>query len=107
MRSADLGPLTLRAAVVHDWFQGYHGAERTADVMRRDLFAPGHEADVFTFHAAHELLPTELSRRSSESPAWRGFPASGNAGTRRVVGGTSCRTCLSTTGDSISIRTTS
>ena len=59
---ADLGPLTLRAAVVHDWFQGYHGAERTADVMRRDLFAPGHEADVFTFHAAHELLPTELSR---------------------------------------------
>ena len=30
--------------------------------MRRDLFAPGHEADVFTFHAAHELLPTELSQ---------------------------------------------
>ena len=59
---ADFGPLTLRAAVVHDWFQGYHGAERTADVMRQDLFAPGHEADVFTFHAAHELLPTELSQ---------------------------------------------
>ena len=30
--------------------------------MRRDLFAPGHEADVFTFHAAHELLPAELSQ---------------------------------------------
>ena len=30
--------------------------------MRRELFAPGHEADVFTFHAAHELLPTELSQ---------------------------------------------
>ena len=23
--------LSLRAAVVHDWFQGYHGAERVAD----------------------------------------------------------------------------
>jgi len=58
----DLGLPTFRAAVVHDWFQGYHGAERTADVMRRDLFAPGHEADVFTFHAAHELLPADLSK---------------------------------------------
>lgn len=55
-------PLTVRAAVVHDWFQGYHGAERVADVMRRDLFLPGHGADVFTFHAAHELLPPDLSR---------------------------------------------
>ena len=55
-----VAPLTLRAAVVHDWFQGYHGAERVADVMRRDLFAPGDEADVFTFHAAHELLPPDL-----------------------------------------------
>ena len=54
--------LSLRAAVVHDWFQGYHGAERVADVLRRDLFLPGHEADVFTFQAAHELLPKDLSR---------------------------------------------
>ena len=58
---ADLEPLALRAAVVHDWFQGYHGAERTADVMRRHLFAPGHEADVFTFYAAHDVLPYDLS----------------------------------------------
>ena len=58
---ARIAPLTQRAAVVHDWFQGYHGAERVADVIRRDLFAHGHEADVFTFHAAHELLPSDLS----------------------------------------------
>jgi glycosyltransferase involved in cell wall biosynthesis len=51
----------MRAAVVHDWFQGYHGAERVADVMRRDLFGDGFRADVFTFHAAHELLPADLS----------------------------------------------
>jgi glycosyltransferase involved in cell wall biosynthesis len=56
------GRLTARAALVHDWFQGYHGAERAADVIRRDAFAPGHEPDVFTFTAARELLPTDLSR---------------------------------------------
>jgi glycosyltransferase involved in cell wall biosynthesis len=54
--------LTSRAALVHDWFQGYHGAERVAEVIRRDLFAPGHEPDVFTFSAARELLPSDLAR---------------------------------------------
>ena len=54
--------LTARAALVHDWFQGYHGAERVADVLRRDLFAPGHEPDIFTFSAARELLPADLGR---------------------------------------------
>ena len=58
-----VGPrrLTARAALVHDWFQGYHGAERAADVIRGDLFAPGHEPDVFTFSAARELLPADLA----------------------------------------------
>jgi glycosyltransferase involved in cell wall biosynthesis len=51
-----------RAVVVHDWFQGYHGSERVANVIRRDLFPPGKAADVYTFHAAHELLPEDLSR---------------------------------------------
>jgi len=54
--------LNGRAALVHDWFQGYHGAERVADVMRSDLFTPGHEPDVFTFSAARELLPADLAR---------------------------------------------
>ena len=61
MTDSQTRPLDIRAAVVHDWFQGYHGAERVADVMRRDLFCPGREADVFTFHAAHDVLPAELS----------------------------------------------
>jgi glycosyltransferase involved in cell wall biosynthesis len=51
----------LRTAIVHDWFQGYHGAERTVEAIRSGLFAPGHEPDVLTFHAAHELLPPDLS----------------------------------------------
>ena len=60
--SSGLGLLTARAALVHDWFQGYHGAERVADLMRRDLFASGHEPDIFTFSAARELLPADLGR---------------------------------------------
>jgi glycosyltransferase involved in cell wall biosynthesis len=58
----DASRLRCRAAIVHDWFQGYHGAERVADVMRTGLFAPGSEPDVFTFMAARELLPSELAQ---------------------------------------------
>lgn len=50
-----------RTAIVHDWFQGYHGAERAVDAMRRGLFAADNPPDVFTFHAARELLPAALS----------------------------------------------
>ncbi len=53
--------LRLRGAIVHDWFQGYHGAERVVEVMRTELFAGDSPADVFTFHAARELLPLELA----------------------------------------------
>jgi glycosyltransferase involved in cell wall biosynthesis len=60
--SPGLERLTAHTALVHDWFQGYHGAERVADVLRRDLFAPGHEPDIFTFSAARELLPADLGR---------------------------------------------
>ena len=48
----------MRTALVHDWFQGYHGSERTVAAML-DLFA--RDPDVFTFHAARELLPPRLA----------------------------------------------
>jgi glycosyltransferase involved in cell wall biosynthesis len=48
----------MRSAIVHDWFQGYHGAERTVDAML-DLFAT--DPDIFTFQAARELLPERLA----------------------------------------------
>ena len=48
---------TMRTALVHDWFQGFHGSERTVAAML-DLFRP--DPDVFTFHAARELLPERL-----------------------------------------------
>jgi glycosyltransferase involved in cell wall biosynthesis len=55
------GQLACRGAIVHDWFQGYHGAERVANVIRTGLFASGWEPDVFTFSAARDLLPPDLA----------------------------------------------
>jgi glycosyltransferase involved in cell wall biosynthesis len=48
----------MRTALVHDWFQGFHGSERTVAAML-DLFE--RDPDVFTFHAARELLPKRLA----------------------------------------------
>ena len=48
----------MRSAIVHDWFQGFHGAERTVAAML-DLFDT--DPDIYTFHAAHELLPERLT----------------------------------------------
>ena len=50
-----------RTAIVHDWFQGFHGSERVVEAMRAGLFAPGVAPDVYTFQAARELLPPELA----------------------------------------------
>ena len=71
----------LRTAIVHDWFQGFHGAERVVDVMRRDLFAPGNAPDIYTFHAARELLPPELNaaiRRESRLASLPGIRQRGH-----------------------------
>jgi glycosyltransferase involved in cell wall biosynthesis len=48
-------------AIVHDWFQGFHGSERVVEAMLSGIFAPGNRPDIFTFHAARELLPQPLS----------------------------------------------
>ena len=48
----------MPTAVVHDWFQGFHGSERTVAAML-DVF--DRDPDVFTFHAARELLPERLA----------------------------------------------
>jgi len=53
--------IQARSAIVHDWFQGFHGSERVVDAMRAGLFAAGSAPDIFTFHAARELLPRELA----------------------------------------------
>jgi glycosyltransferase involved in cell wall biosynthesis len=54
-------PTAPRVAIVHDWFQGFHGAERVVEAMRSDVFGDT-RADIFTFHAAHELLPPALDQ---------------------------------------------
>lgn len=53
--------IDARTAIIHDWFQGFHGSERVVDAIRSGLFAPGNAPDVFTFHAARELLPPDLA----------------------------------------------
>src|SRR5258708_22051365 len=54
-------PTAPRVAIVHDWFQGFHGSERVVEAMRNDVFGET-GADIFTFHAAHELLPAALDQ---------------------------------------------
>jgi glycosyltransferase involved in cell wall biosynthesis len=61
----------MRAALVHDWFQGMHGSERTVAAMF-DLFA--HEPDLFTFHAARELLPDRIARAIVKESRLAGLP---------------------------------
>jgi glycosyltransferase involved in cell wall biosynthesis len=60
------------AAIVHDWFQGYHGAERVVNVMRRDVLEG--DADVFTFHAAREVLPPDLADAIVQESRLAGLP---------------------------------
>ena len=60
-RVTTTGLIRSRTAIVHDWFQGYHGAERVVEAMRTGLFDPSNQTDIFTFHAALELLPDDLA----------------------------------------------
>lgn len=50
-------------AIVHDWFQGYHGSERVVEAIADDVLAEAGRVDVFTFSAARELLPPRLAGR--------------------------------------------
>lgn len=62
--SSDPAPWSGRpVAIVHDWFQGYHGSERVVEVIADDVLAEAGRVDVLTFHAARELLPKRLANR--------------------------------------------
>ena len=58
MTAAPAERLTMRTAIVHDWFQGYHGSERTAGAML-DVFAA--DPDILTFQAASDVLQPRLA----------------------------------------------
>jgi glycosyltransferase involved in cell wall biosynthesis len=53
----------LKVALVHDWFQGFHGSERVVDALATGVLREAGSVDVFTFHAAKELLPKRLASR--------------------------------------------
>lgn len=62
--SSDPAPWAGRpVAIVHDWFQGYHGSERVVEALADDVLAEASRVDVFTFSAARELLPPRLAAR--------------------------------------------
>ncbi len=87
----------MRSAVVHDWFQGFHGAERTVAAMF-DVFA--RDPDVLTFHAAHELLPDRLAAAIVKESRLAGSRESASAATTRADGAGCCRTCRATSSTS-------
>lgn len=61
-------PNEVRTAIVHDWFQGFHGAERVVAAMV-EAFGTANPPDIYTFSAARELLPPDLVRHIvKESP---------------------------------------
>jgi hypothetical protein len=77
-------PAPPRVAIVHDWFQGFHGAERVVEAMRSDVFGET-GADIFTFHAAH----VRSRRRSAVRSTTYCRPLRASAGR--------CRCCISMT----------
>src|SRR5213078_4702063 len=50
-------------AIVHDWFQGFHGSERVVDTIRSGFFGEEGAPDILTFAAARQILPDELAAR--------------------------------------------
>lgn len=62
--SSDRAPWSGRpVAIVHDWFQGFHGSERVVEALADDVLAEASRVDVLTFSAARELLPPRLAAR--------------------------------------------
>ena len=87
----------MRTAIVHDWFQGYHGAERTAEAML-DLFAA--DPDILTFQAARDVLPPRLATAIVRESRLARLPGSASGATTRAAGAGCCRTCPTTSSTS-------
>ena len=68
----DFERIGVHAAIVHDWFQGYHGSERAVDVMRTDLFAAS--PDLYTFVADREVIPASLAAAVVQESALARLP---------------------------------
>src|SRR4051812_11560818 len=64
----------LRVAIVHDWFQGFHGSERVVAAMADDVFAEADAVDVYTFSSADEVIPPELAARIVKRAPLAGLP---------------------------------
>ncbi|HVO54213.1 MAG TPA: glycosyltransferase [Solirubrobacterales bacterium] len=63
MSSASVPWAGRAVAIVHDWFQGYHGSERVVEAIADDVLAEAGRVDVLTFSAERSLLPPRLAAR--------------------------------------------
>jgi glycosyltransferase involved in cell wall biosynthesis len=70
----DGAPIPARAAIVHDWLQGYHGSERVVEAMRTDVFGGPIPPDVYTFVAARDRIPSELAAAVTRESALARLP---------------------------------
>ena len=72
----DVSLAGARVAIVHDWLQGMHGSERTVEAMITTAFSDAERCDVFTFHAAHDILSPTLSAAVVREAAVARLPGS-------------------------------
>lgn len=49
-------------AIVHDWFQGFHGSERVVETMLTDCFPGAARVDIYTFSADRTVIPVHLGQ---------------------------------------------
>ena len=64
-----------RVAIVHDWFQGFHGSERVVEAMQTGVFAAAERVDLYAFHAARDLLPEHMAAAIRGEAALSRLPA--------------------------------
>lgn len=104
--SSDTAPWTGQpVAIVHDWFQGYHGSERVVEVLADDVLAEASRVDIYTFHAARELLPAKLAARIVRESRPTRLPGVRQVGHDPGAGATSSPTCPTTFARSTSAAT--
>jgi glycosyltransferase involved in cell wall biosynthesis len=75
--------ITAKTAIVHDWFQGYHGSERVVETIREGLFRQDNVPDIYTFHAARDLLPAPLAAAIAQESRLASLPGVRQAGHTR------------------------
>ena len=102
--STDAVPWAGRpVAIVHDWFQGYHGSERVVEVLADDVLAEAAPGRRPHLPGRPRAAAAAAGRRgSSASRGSRGCRGCARSATTRAAGATCCPTCRATSARSTS-----